>query len=143
MPETPHSSGRWPASLLGTATDEREFEAFAQAQDPLDIEAATWVARRRNGLGAQGEAELQAWLVADPRHVAAFEDMDDTFGGVRQLPDDDVASLKAGLNDGERLAVLPSQPAAPTAARASGRRPAQTASPGRRPWLRGMRQRFS
>ncbi|MBT9464640.1 FecR domain-containing protein [Hydrogenophaga sp.] len=97
--------------------DEREFEAFAQAQDPLDIEAATWVARRRNGLSADGEAELQAWRNADPRHAEAFEDMDATLGDVQQLPDDDMTALKAGL------------------AQAPAARPPRSAEPRRRPWL--------
>lgn len=78
-------------------SEEREFETFAQAQDPLDIEAATWVTRKRSGLSAEGEAELQAWLNADPRHAQSFEDMDATFGEVQQLPDDDVAQLRARL----------------------------------------------
>lgn len=81
----------------GENADERDYEAFAQAQDPLDIEAATWVTRSRSGLNAEGEAELQAWLDADPRHAEAFADMDATFGDVQQLPGDDVASLKAAL----------------------------------------------
>lgn len=104
--------------------DEHEFEAFAQVQDPLDIEAATWVARRRNGLSPDGEAELQAWLNADPRHAEAFEDMDATFGDVKQLPDDDMAALKAGL------------------AQAPEAHPPRFAEPRRRPWLLGWGQLF-
>ncbi|MDQ8023667.1 MAG: FecR domain-containing protein [Moraxellaceae bacterium] len=77
--------------------DEREFDVFAAGQDPLDLLAATWAVRRRDGLDAEGEAALQAWLASDPRHAAAFEDMDATFGEVQHLPDDDVAALKAGL----------------------------------------------
>ncbi|MFN3436533.1 MAG: FecR family protein [Acidovorax sp.] len=77
--------------------DEREFEAFAQDQDPLDIAAATWVTRRRSGLSAEDEVELQAWLDADPRHVHAFEDMDATFGDVQQLSQDEATQLKTGL----------------------------------------------
>jgi transmembrane sensor len=88
--------------------DEREFEAFAQEQNPLDLEAATWVTRRRSGLNAEGEAELRAWLEADPSHAQAFEDMDATFGDVQQLPDGDVAQLKAALP--ERGAATPPAP---------------------------------
>lgn len=86
-----------PDASAGSSADEREYEAFAQAQDPLDIEAATWVTRRRSGLNAEGEADLQAWLDADPRHAEALADMDATFGDVKQLPDDDVAAFKTGL----------------------------------------------
>lgn len=97
MSPTPSPSDRSPPSAQEADTDELEFADFAQAQEPLDIEAATWVARKRNGLGAEGEAELQAWLDADPRHAAAFDDMDATFGDLQQLPDDDLAALKAAL----------------------------------------------
>jgi transmembrane sensor len=98
----------------GPSADECEFEAFAQDQDPLDIAAATWVTRRRSGLSTEGEAELQAWLDADPRHAQAFEDMDATIGEVQQLPHDDVAQLRA---------ELPGRDAAPQAA------PLRTPSP--------------
>lgn len=97
MPLNPPPPDRFRAPADDASADEREFEAFAQGQDPLDIEAATWVTRCRNGLSAQDEAELQAWLDADPRHAEAFADMDATFDDVQQLPDDDVAVLKSGL----------------------------------------------
>lgn len=77
--------------------DAREFEAFVQEQDPLDVAAATWAARRRNGLDARGNAELQEWLGADPRHAEALADMDETFGEVDHLPKGEVASLRAAL----------------------------------------------
>lgn len=106
-PRTLPAAGSPPCSA--PAADEREFEAFAQDQDPLDIAAATWVTRKRSGLSAEGEAELQAWLDADPRHAQAFEDMDATFGEVQQLPDDDVAQLRARLpdRDAANLAAAP------------------------------------
>jgi transmembrane sensor len=103
--------------------DEREFAAFASDQDPLDVEAATWVTRRRSGLDAQGEADLQAWLDADPRHPEALADMDATFGEVRQLPGDDVARLKTVLADRESVVqAIPPRAAQPR------QRPAQTGS---------------
>lgn len=102
-----------------------EFEAFALTQNPLDMEAATWAVRRRNGLDANGAAELRAWLDMDPQHAAALDDMDAMLGEVQQLPDDAVDTLKAGL----------AQPAG-----AQGRQApvaARPASPGRRQWLLG------
>lgn len=138
MPLTPPSSPRPPASTTAADDDEREFEAFAQAQDPLDIEAATWVTRKRSGLDKQGEAQLQAWLDADPRHAEAFEDMDATFGDVKHLPDGDVAQLRAGLPPADRAVAGPP----PRAAEAPGRlwnAPApQPRKPERRPWLTGL-----
>lgn len=112
----------------GSEADAREFESFAQSQDRLDIEAATWVARKRNGLSTADEAELRAWLAADPRHGAAFEDMDETFGQVRDLPDDQVDALKAGLAPPTGPVVPPRTVAAPP------ERP-RLASPGRRAWM--------
>lgn len=72
-------------------------QAEACAPDALDLEAATWAARRRNGLDAGGEAALQAWRDADPRHAAALEEMAATLGQLRQLPGDEVAVLRRGL----------------------------------------------
>jgi transmembrane sensor len=63
----------------------------------LDIAAATWLTRQRNGLDAAGQAELQAWLDADPQHAAAFQAMAGTVRRVQQLPAQDIARLKAGL----------------------------------------------
>lgn len=94
---SPSREARMHVAPAGEDPDEREFEAFAQEQDPLDIAAATWVSRRHQGLNAQGEAELQAWLDADPRHADAFEDMAGTLGDLQQLPENDVASLKTWL----------------------------------------------
>lgn len=110
----------------GNESDAREFESFAQEQNPLDIEAATWVARKRDGLGAADDAGLRAWLAADPRHAAAYEDMDRTFSQLRDLPDSDVESLKAGLETEPAMAPRPS--AVPS------RRPRPVSS-GRRTWM--------
>ncbi len=77
--------------------EERAFEAFAHDADRIDIEAAAWASRQRNGLDARGETELKAWLDADPRHARAFEDMKALLGDVKQIPDDDVAQLRTGL----------------------------------------------
>lgn len=92
--------------------DAHAFERFAQGQDALDVEAATWAVRRRNGLRSEDRAELQAWLDADPRHAAALEDMAATMGHVRQLSGDEVAALKHGLQAeaATRSAAVPNRP---------------------------------
>lgn len=117
--------------------DAREFESFAQGQNPLDIEAATWVTRKRNRLSAADEAELRAWLAADPRHRAAYEDMDATFDEVRGLPDDQVEALKAALSPSASTSASPTaKPAAPPRPSAVPQQPARRpASPGRRAWM--------
>lgn len=137
-PDRQHAPGTAEVSPEPSA-DEREYEAFAQAHDPLDLEAATWVARRRNGLNPKDEAELQDWLAADPRHAEAFADMDATFSDVKQLPDSDVAALKAGLPKPMKARPGWRHPAPETAglgARTTG--PAipspLPAPPDRRPW---------
>lgn len=88
------------------------FERFAQGQDALDLDAATWAARQHNGLNTEEQAELQAWLDADPRHAPALADMAATVGHVRRLPGDDVAALKRGLlaSEPRRSAALPNTP---------------------------------
>lgn len=95
LPRLPPDPSAGPAAL--GEDDEQAFESFAQDEDQIDIEAATWASRRRNGLDARGEAELKAWLAADPRHARAFEDMDALLGGLKQIPDDDVAQLRVSL----------------------------------------------
>jgi len=110
-------------SALSSTDDEREFADFAQGLDPVELQAATWALRRRNGLDAQAQAELQAWLDADPRHAAALDEMEATLGEVRQLPDDDVAQLRAGLSPAHPRACNP---------------PRQSAKATPRPWLGGL-----
>lgn len=103
------------ADTAGPGADLGEFEAFARDQDPLDVAAATWVTRRRSGLNAEGQAELQAWLDADPRHAEAFDDMEATFGEVQQLPDDEVSQLRVGLPEHDAaIPAAPPHPASPT-----------------------------
>ena len=88
-------------------------DAQACAPDALDLEAATWAVRQRNGLDADGEAALQAWLAADLRHAAAFEDMVTTVAQVRQLSGDDVAALRRGLSQAPRARGATAWNAAP------------------------------
>ncbi|QAZ37946.1 histidine kinase [Methylibium sp. Pch-M] len=127
MPSPSPSPDHPPTPAHGEDADELEFAAFVQAQDPLDIAAATWVARRRDGLDSAGEAELQVWLDADPRHAAVYDDMDATFGDLQQLPDDDLASLRAALAAQAPGTDLPPRTATPAAAAPAWRR-----------WLHGI-----
>jgi transmembrane sensor len=126
------------AQARDEAEDARAFEEFADGQDPLDIDAATWVARGRNGLDAHGEAELRDWLDADPRHRAAYDDMDGTFGRLRDMPAAQVQALKTGLRAHEAPSTSPRTPQ-PVRAPSSTTRPA---SPGRRAWMRDIGRFF-
>lgn len=96
-----------PDPTLQDDADAREFDAFARAQDPVALQAALWAARRHEGLDAESEAGFQRWLAADARHREAFDAMARSFGEVRRLPVDEIASLKAGL----RPAAAPLRPA--------------------------------
>lgn len=88
-----------PAENVGSAgplepvpdNDEREWQTFLQDQDPLDIAAATWAARKHDGLSAQAEEAFRLWLAEDPRHAIALLEMEDLLGGVRKLQQQDVA----------------------------------------------------
>jgi transmembrane sensor len=97
----------------------REFEDFARTQDPLEVEAALRALRRRNGLDAAGERELQDWLAADPRHGEALDDMDRTLGDLQKLPVEDVEALREALQlphtpaPGKALPLRPARGAEP------------------------------
>jgi len=88
MPLNNPSSDGTSTRLHDQDADEREFEAFARAHERLDIEAAEWAARRRDGLDPAGEAALQRWLRTGPRHRAAFEDMTAMLDRIGRLPRD-------------------------------------------------------
>ncbi|MDR6213487.1 FecR domain-containing protein [Paracidovorax wautersii] len=99
-----------------TPTDDRAAPAASGARSRADetaVEqaAATWALRRRAGLDANGRAQLQAWLAADPRHADALEALSATLERVRALP----------AEDAQRWRPQPARPA--SAARRVGWRP--------------------
>jgi transmembrane sensor len=79
------------------AAEARELADYLAGQDPLDAEAALWAARRQDGLSADEEAELQAWLAGDPARGARLDQLTGVLGQLDRLPSDDVAALKAAL----------------------------------------------
>ncbi|HYP82787.1 FecR family protein [Variovorax sp.] len=85
--------------------DARALEMFAQDHDPIELAAATWAARRHNGLSAEAQIEWQAWLSADPRHAVAYEGITATMGRVRLMPAEDVTALKSGLTGAPRKRI--------------------------------------
>ncbi|OON59953.1 hypothetical protein B0920_22030 [Massilia sp. KIM] len=82
---SPTPSDQAPASRQDEDAQAREFDAFAASQDGIELDAATWALRRREGLAPEDEAAFQAWLAADPRHAPALAEMDATFGQLRAL----------------------------------------------------------
>ncbi len=80
-----------------TATEARELADYLAEQDPLDVEAAVWAARSQDGLNAEEEADLLAWLAGDPARGAKLNKLTGVLEQLDQLPPDDVAALKAAL----------------------------------------------
>lgn len=70
-------------------------QGVGDEEEALEHAAATWAVRRHGGLDAQGQAALQAWLAADPRHAPALDAMAATLHGVRNMPAHDATRLRA------------------------------------------------
>src|SRR3990167_2309568 len=66
------------------ATEAREWGDYLAGQDPLAVEAAVWAARRQDGLSAEEEATLQAWLAGDPARGARLDQLTDVPGQLDQ-----------------------------------------------------------
>lgn len=137
----PPPSSTEPAARRSAAeeADAREFAEFIAGQDPLDAAAADWLVRRQDGLTPEEEAELQAWLAADPAHADALEQLEDVWGRMDDVPDADLAALRTGLaRDAAPAATpaLPSPPPFPAQPQPTfpAARPAPT-TPSRRAWL--------
>lgn len=97
------------ADTPGDTDDARELADYLAGQDPLDVEAALWLARRQDGLTTDEESELRAWLAGNPARGGRLEHLAGVWGRLGDLPADEVAALKAAL-----------QPAMPLPGRAAG-----------------------
>ncbi|MCU0942795.1 MAG: FecR domain-containing protein [Hydrogenophaga sp.] len=108
---------------------------YLAGQDPLDAEAAVWAARRQDGLSAEEEAELQAWLAGDSARGARLDQLSGVLGQLDQLPPGDVAALRATLPPAPERGGL-AHSARPGAADSSARPRSQPPQDsGRREWL--------
>ena len=64
------------------------------ASDAPRVEAAKWFARTRSGeLDAAGQAELQAWLAADPRHAYEYRVLESIWQAAADVPADRLRAL--------------------------------------------------
>ncbi len=134
---TPRSTADGLAADGATAAEARELADYLAGQDPLDAEAAVWAARRQDGLSAEEEAELQAWLAGDPARGARLDQLTGVLGQLDQLPPDDVAALKATLPKAQERGGL-AHSARPVAADSSARPPSHPPQDsGRRQWMVG------
>lgn len=90
-----------PPEQGGVREDERAsgdaLEAELAELSAAETQALRWLVRREDGLDAAAEAGFQAWLRADPAHLAAFADMAGAWQGVDEIPADGVARLRAGV----------------------------------------------
>lgn len=77
--------------------DERDLAEFLAGQDALTVAAANWLVRRQDGLSADEQAELDAWLAASPAHGEAFDVLEAVWGRMDEIPPDNVESLKTSL----------------------------------------------
>lgn len=118
------------ADALHASAEARELSEYLAGQNPLDAEAALWVARRQDGLTAEEEVELQDWLAGDPARGARLNKLSGLLGQLDELPPDDVAALKATLPPASQAS-----PGASNAARPGSRQPG--IQQGRRQWLLG------
>lgn len=112
------------------AQDEKEFAQFLDEQDPTDAEAARWLVRRNEGLSALEEAEYQQWLNEDEKNAEAMAGLEELWGQLDELPDEDVEALKASLP--ERSTPPPMLHNTPKPV------PAAQPTPARTHWLEGF-----
>lgn len=72
----------------------------------LDQIAADWIARRYAGLSPTEEQELARWLAADPRHAAAFGELEATWAAMDELR---LPAGQRGQIDPDALAPKPAR----------------------------------
>ena len=86
------------ASARPQVHDEKgDLAEFLAGQDPTTVAAAWWLVRRQDGIDPEEQAELDAWLAADPAHGEALQDLEETWGRMDSIPPDNVDSLKTAL----------------------------------------------
>jgi len=78
------------------SNDQRGPAPTKLREEELEAEASHWIARRDHGLSPADQAELQAWLVSNPRHAQTFERCEAAWGclrDLRHLPESELAAL--------------------------------------------------
>lgn len=90
-PMTPQPNSATP---VDEAAERAAFDAFAAAQAPADLAAATWLARHRDG-DDPADPAFQSWLRADATHRASYDALRGSLARVQGLSAQDVANLSA------------------------------------------------
>lgn len=117
-------------------SESRELADYLAGQDPLDAQAALWLTRRLDGLTAEEDAELRAWLAGDPARGARLEHLAGVWGQLGELPPEVVASLRAAHPRAPALTPVHEPAARPPQPRNSAHTPPpRTATPARLAWL--------
>lgn len=123
---------------LDEAAEARELEAFFRQQDPVDLAAADWHARREQGMNAADAQAFQQWLAASPAHASSYARLDAAVTELRSMPADQAERIRAAHRPTSSQASLPSGRAAHTGDR-KGAAGARTASWPSLDWLRPRR----
>jgi transmembrane sensor len=114
-----------------------ELADYLASQNPLDVEAALWLARKQDGLAPGEAAELHEWLAGDPARSAKL----DQLSGLRELldglPPDHIAALKAAVSPLATPVLTTAPSPAPRASAQETPAPATVRRPDRREWLLG------
>jgi transmembrane sensor len=117
-------------------SESRELADYLAGQDPLDVQAALWLARRLDGLTAEEDAELRAWLAGDPARGARLEQLAGVWGQLGELPPEDLASLRTALPPAPALTPGHEPAARPPQPRNTAHTPTpRTAAPARLAWM--------
>lgn len=98
----------------------------ALGDEAIDALAASWLAQREEGFTPEQEAEFLRWRLADPRHSAAVDRLEETCALLEQLPH---------LRNDPRLALSAAPAAAPTLAPAPTDASASRVRRARTAWL--------
>ena len=125
------SAGPVGATPTAGAVDESSC-AFLAQQDPIDVAAAAWLLQRQEGLDADGEAALTAWLAADPAHGRALAQLEGVWGRLGELPSTSLTTLKDSL-PGSAAASAEPAPAGPASVCPASVGPAPPGHAPRRP----------
>ena len=115
-------------SCPASSGDDEGLADFLAGQDPVEVAAAHWLVRRQEGLNAQEQAEYQHWLQQDEKHAQAIAELEEVWGDMDALPDDDVQALQSGLPQREERP----QPAVPFPAPEAQPAPAYIGKPSSR-----------
>lgn len=72
-----------------------ESEVSTTTDPAVEEQAAAWLARRQSGLNARDEAALQTWLAHSAAHRRAFEQLAEIWQALDEIPQHEVARLRA------------------------------------------------